>query len=200
MPPAAMPEGSPRHLLALFGFDTERLRLRAMEASDEAFFCSLYADPQTMRFIGPPLSVERVVMAFRRIINGLQAEFPESLHLIMRRRDTGQPVGLCGVPRCHAGATRLEVGLVLAPGEHSRGYAREGLAALTDRIFAKTSVGEVWARCSAEHHAAQHLCMAVGFSPCMDAMEQGASESTQIWAVRRDAWASRGFGSSRGMT
>lgn len=191
MPLAAMPEGSPCHLLAVSGFDTERLQLRSMDTDDEAFFCSLYTDPQTMRFIGPPLSKERAAKAFRRIIAGLQVEFPESLHLVMRRRDTGRTVGLCGVPRCHAGAARLEVGLILAPGEHSQGYAREGMTALTGRIFAETPVEEVWARCSAEHRAVQRLFAAMGFSHCGDVMKQGAAESEQMWSVRRDAWPSR---------
>jgi RimJ/RimL family protein N-acetyltransferase len=45
--------------------ETPRLRMYALAASDEALFCELFTDMETMRFVGRPLAPVRAAASFR---------------------------------------------------------------------------------------------------------------------------------------
>jgi hypothetical protein len=46
-------------------FETPRLRMHALAASDQALFCELFTDKETMRFVGRPLEPVRAAASFR---------------------------------------------------------------------------------------------------------------------------------------
>jgi|SRR6185312_8668559 len=171
-----------------FSCETARLRLRPLMAGDEAFFCTLYADPETMRHIGPALSGAQAADAFRSILGGMQRRPPGCAYLAMLDKTSLQPLGICGVPRLDASAIGLEVGLVLTAPARSRGIAREGLVALVNSIFAATAVEEVWARLAKENLAAQQVAAAIGFKACDEVLSGQELSSKRRWSVHRSSW------------
>lgn len=172
-----------------FSWETERLCLRPMVEGDEALFRALYTDPETMRFIGTPLSDEQMTRKFRKILGDMQRQPFKCLFLVILEKASQLPLGICGMPQFNHDAIRQEVGLVLIKQARSRGIAREGLAALVNRIFATcSSVDEVWAQFSTENLAAQQLVVAVGFSACGEVLLGQELSSKRHWSVRRSSW------------
>ncbi|OOG64731.1 hypothetical protein B0E46_04785 [Rhodanobacter sp. B04] len=168
-----------------FEFETRRMRLRLLNSNDEALFCSLYTDPSVMRFIGPLLSARQAASRFQWIVAGMR-QLPASwLYLVMSEKESGQSLGICGVPQFSASATRFEVGLVLTSGARSRGYAREGLAALMERLFSLSSVDEIQAKFFAENQAARQLVVALGFRDCTDASMEPEHLRERTWSIHR---------------
>jgi len=171
-----------------FSCETERLCLRPLTDGDEALFHALYTDPETMRFIGTPLTGEQVTRRFRKTLGDMHRQPFKCLFLAILEKASQLPLGICGMPQFTADAVRQEVGLVLVRQARSKGIAREGLAALVNRIFAMSSVEEVWARFSTENLAAQQLVVAVGFHACDEVLLGQELSSKCHWSVRRSSW------------
>jgi RimJ/RimL family protein N-acetyltransferase len=171
-----------------FSCETARLSLRPLAAGDEALFLGLYTDQETMRHIGRPLSPGQAARVFRAIMAEMQRNPPSCIYLAMFDRVSHQPLGICGLPRFDAAAIRLEVGLVLIEPARSRGLAREGLAALVDRVFTVAAADEVGAQFSRDNPAARRLVAAVGFK-VSDELLAGWPPSPECrWSVLRSYW------------
>ncbi|TAM59036.1 MAG: N-acetyltransferase [Rhodanobacter sp.] len=171
-----------------FEFETARLFLRPLQAGDEALYHSLYTDPETMRFIAPPLSGEQASSRFQKIVARQREPSLGSRFLAMIEKATRQPIGICGTTHHDAQAQRLEVGMVLLREGRNRGVAKEALAALMKRIFASSSIDEIEVKFSVENRAAEQLFISLGFSPCADAVGEPGLLSECRWSVHRSSW------------
>jgi len=171
-----------------FDFETERLRLRPLNASDEALFHGLYTDQETMRFIAPPLSMEQASNNFQRIVARQSESSLKGRFLAMLDKATLQPVGICGTSRYDADALRVEVGIVLRPEARAKGFAREALTALMKRIFAVSPIQEICVRFSAQCPAVERLNIRVGFVPCVDEVQVEGLWSKRVWSAHRSSW------------
>ena len=158
--------------LAAFEIDTERLHLRPLQMGDEALFHALYTDPDSMRFIAPPLSAAQAARYFRSTVAGMQTTPIRWLSLAMLRKQSQQPVGICGVSDFDAAARRLEVGILLTAEARSQGIAREGLTALMNRLFELLPVDEL-TECRA------------GYTLRADAERDWGFCRIQIWSAHR---------------
>ena len=174
--------------LAAFEIDTERLRLRPLQQGDEALFHALYTDPDSMRFIAPPLPAAQAVRYFHRTVAGMQATPIRWLSLAMLRKQSQQPLGICGVSDFAAAARRLEVGILLTAEARSQGIAREGLTALMRRLFELLPVDELWARFPANHLAMERLVASAGFAPSTEVEVGEGPVPRRIWSVQRSTW------------
>lgn len=175
---------------AEFEQETCRLRLRLLNAGDNALFRGLYADTDIMRFIGPAMTPAKASRTFDNILARMRRQPPACVYLAILDRASGYPFGICGLPEFSPDAIRQEVGLVLTRQAWSRGIAREGLAALVDRVFATSSADEVWSRFSTKNLAAQRLVLAVGFNACNELWSGEGLSSESCWSVRRSSWRS----------
>jgi len=174
--------------LPTFEFETARLFLRPLQEGDEALYYSLYTDPETMRFIAPPLSAEQASSRFRKIVARQREPSIDGRYLAMIEKATRQPIGICGTSHLDAQAQRLEVGMVLLREGRNRGVAKEVLAALMKRIFAASSIDEIEVKFSAENRAAEQLVISLGFAPCADAAREPGLLSECRWSVYRSSW------------
>lgn len=169
--------------------DTARMCLRPLIAEDEAFFCRLYGDAATMRFIGPALSREQAASGFRRILAQRPGVSGQPLYLAMVEKTRRQPLGLCGTPQWQPDAHSLEAGILLLPEARSRGFAREGMTAWLRWLYENTAVDEVRVRFSAECPAVRRLNESLGFGPCGAAVEaNGSRPGSLVWSMERSAW------------
>lgn len=148
-------------------FDTPRLRLRLLEPGDEALYCALYTDPGVMRHVGPPLSAESARRGFsvaRR--RNWEAEGPERRWVVLDRA-SGEAVGLLALLRDPRDSGNAELGVMLLPPVHGRGFAREISGAVVAHAFGPGGWGlhRVWARHAPGHAAAARALQASGFQP-----------------------------------
>lgn len=174
--------------LSTFTFATERLQLRPLDPADEALYHELYTDPDTMRFIAAPLTVEQAANSFRKVLARQCGSSLKGRCLVMLEQATLQPVGICGTSQYDTEGRRLEVGILLTPEARRRGFAREALTALLERIFAMSSVQEIYVRFSARCPAVERLNIRVGFTPCAGDVQEEGPLSKRVWSVRRSSW------------
>ena len=175
---------------SVFEFETERLRMRPLQADDETLFLDLYTDADTMRFIGAPLSPELAARRFRRILASTGQSPPERVFLAVLEKVTQSPIGLCAVVEFDAGRTRAEVGMMLVPKARAQGYSKECLAWLVTLTFAMFPIGEVWVQYSPGHSVAERLVVSIGFSPGAAVEPSDGSPAQRVWSVFRPSWGS----------
>lgn len=172
----------------LFSCETERLRLRPLAASDEALFHALYTDPETMRFIAPPLTAEEASSRFRKVIRQQGEPALGARYVVIEGKTTQLPMGICGTGHYDQAVRRLEVGMVLLLEGRKRGFAREALAALVGLAFDEPWVSEVYARFAAGHTAAANLVERVGLRSNHATRGEGEGMAMCEWSVLRSAW------------
>jgi ribosomal-protein-alanine N-acetyltransferase len=176
---------------SVFEFETPRLRVRPLAPDDAALYCDLYTDAQTMRFIEPPLSVERATRLLLRYLRLPPAADKPLLFAILEKR-TGHGLGICSIQQLDERNRRAEVGIMLKPAFHARGFGKEGLAALVRQAFAILPVDEIGVRVAAHHSVVERLVGSVGFARRTGSGTGGEPHATHFWSVYRDSWTPNG--------
>jgi len=97
------------------GFQTARLRMRALSEGDQALFCRLYTDAESMRFIGRPLSMTRALAAFHWTLQSIREESTGPCFFAIVAKASKRAVGLCAIQPVVRTAQRAEIGIMLAP-------------------------------------------------------------------------------------
>ncbi|MGN9810123.1 GNAT family N-acetyltransferase [Micromonospora sp. BQ11] len=124
---------------------TERLVLRHWREPDLAPWADLNADPEVLRFLGPPLAPERSTTAARRwqeVLDRRGYGF-----WAVEVRDTGEFVGVTGLDRMDEGMpfSGVEVGWRLARSAWGHGYAAEAARAALAYGFDSVGLPEILA-------------------------------------------------------
>jgi RimJ/RimL family protein N-acetyltransferase len=163
--------------------------MRRLGESDEALYCGLYTDAETMRFICPPLSRERAARNFRKVLaRSLQPSGPK--YFAMLDKASQRSIGLCAIQQPDAEMQRIEVGMMLKCEARAQGYATEALAALVTEAFLAFPIERVWVQYSPEHPAAERLTVSVGFTLCALADIREKRKANRVGIVERSFWLS----------
>ncbi len=169
--------------------ESERLSMRSLSKDDEAFYCSLYTDAQVMRFVGAPLSRDAASEGFRASLERMSQPPFERRVVVLLDRTTQQPIGISSVRMLKNG--RAEVGTLLKPGMHDKGFALECSTALISQAFTRPAIQELVAYSVAGNTAVERLLQELGFSRgALRPADKGQPERT-AWSITRDAWARR---------
>jgi RimJ/RimL family protein N-acetyltransferase len=143
---------------------TERLSMRPVVPGDEALYCWLYGDPETMRFVGPPLSQERAQRGFRKLLEQGGRRPIELVLWVIVEKATNQSIGIGAFQDFDYPGRRVQAGMVLGGGARGKGFGKEGLRALIDYAFATFAVDEVWTQHAADNTGAGGLTVSLGLS------------------------------------
>jgi RimJ/RimL family protein N-acetyltransferase len=125
--------------------DTERLRLRQLNAGDAAFILELLNDPSFLRNIGDR-GVRTLADAVQYILQGpidSYARHGYGLWLV-ELKDAGTPAGICGLVKRDT-LPDADIGYAFLPRFRSRGYARESAAAVLSYAFGALGLRRVLA-------------------------------------------------------
>lgn len=164
-------------------FETPRLRLRSLDATDEALYCRLYTDPGVMRHIGAPLSSEAALRNFHKACELATQPSPAQKLWVIAEVGAAQGLGLLARVR-HGEATDVaELGIMLVAEGQGRGYAQEALGTLVDRLFANPAVRMLWTAQARDNAAMIRLMQRLGF---VRAPARGAAELR--WEIDRTGW------------
>jgi RimJ/RimL family protein N-acetyltransferase len=169
------------------GFKTHRLDVRALSEADVHLYCSLYTDAGTMRFIGPPLTVERAARSFRKALDLVRTRPLDSMVFALVERATGETLGLSTLYHYESSQQHIAVGLIMSPLHRSRGIATEGLAGTISHAFRALPVASVWTEISADNLIVGRLVRSVGLMPNDQAAAPSGSD-WRVWFTDRDQW------------
>jgi RimJ/RimL family protein N-acetyltransferase len=162
---------------------TEHLRMRPVVHGDEALYCWLYGDPETMRFVGPPLSQERAQRDFRKVLESLERRPIELVLLVIVDKVTDRSIGIGAVQDFDYRRRRVEAGMMLGGGARCRGFGKEGLRALIHYAFATFAVDEVWIQHAADNTVARGVPISLGLSHNTE-----TKSGKLVWSAFRHSW------------
>ena len=122
--------------------DTERLRMRPLSKGNASLYYHLYEDPDTMRFVGRPLSRERAERSFRNALASLDCRPVERLLLVIVEKASQQAIGISALQDFDARRRRIQAGIMLESGSRGRGFGKEVLGALVTHRSEERRVGK----------------------------------------------------------
>lgn len=144
--------------------ETERLRVRWLDAGDSAFILELVNEPSWIQFIGDK-GVKTLQDALRYIENGPVAMYKRvgfGLYMV-ELKEGGQPIGICGLIK-RDGLNDVDLGFAFRPSFWRNGYAFESAAAVMG--YGRTALGlrRIVAILSRDNHRSSKLLERLGFS------------------------------------
>ena len=157
--------------------------MRPAVEGDAGLYCDLYCDPDTMRFVGPPLTQERARRSFQKVLVSLGRRPLERVLLVIVEKTTQQSIGIGAFQDFDSRLRRVEAGMMLRSGARGRGFGTEGLRALVRFAFDTFEVDEVWIQHAAHNRDAHRVPITLGLSH----NESGRSGKF-IWSARRHSW------------
>jgi RimJ/RimL family protein N-acetyltransferase len=161
--------------------ETERLRLRVLEAADRDHFATLNADPIVMKDLGGPLSRDDSDAKLDRYLeawgsNGYGRWLVETI--------SGKFLGYCGVMPARADHPldiHDEIGWRLIRQAWGHGYATEAARAALVDVFRRVKLMEVLAYTDAQNIRSQAVMRRLGLS-------RDASRDFAIYSDRLGTW------------
>ncbi|KQY54753.1 hypothetical protein ASD14_00745 [Lysobacter sp. Root494] len=177
--------------------ETPRLRLRLMEARDEAMFCHLYTDPDVMRRILPPLSAEAAAQSFARACKHNAKEAPGHRFWAIdymlddsRMLDDGKLDGSAaaiGMAALLRSGDSAELGVMLRNGWWNRGISSEAFVPLLAHGFTGMNLSLIYAQRPDDDHALliDRLLDRFGFVRTPDKV---SDRSLCRWELPRAVW------------
>ena len=172
--------------------ETSRLRLRLMEARDEAMFCHLYTDPDVMRRILPPLSAEAAAQSFARACNHNAKGRPGHRFWAIdyTLADSAASDAAIGMAALLRHGDSAELGVMLRNGWWNRGISTEAFVPLIDHAFVGMELALVYAQRPDDDHARiiDKLLDKFGFVHAPDTL---ADKTLCRWELPRSAWEER---------
>jgi len=144
--------------------ESPRLRLRPVEAVDQAFFHRQWNDPQVGRFLwdGAPVAAEVVAEVLSASTESFAARGYGLWHV--SRKDDGAPLGFCGL-RVAADSGRVELLYALDPEAWGKGHATEAARAVLDYAFAVVGLESVIASTNPDNTPSWRVLEKLGMTP-----------------------------------
>jgi len=174
-------------------FETARLVVRAMTATDVDTFVAYRADPDVARYQSwEDYTLERG-RALVESMHGLRPGVPgEWYQLALEDKDSGELVGDLAACLDADEPRVMEVGFTLDPRHQGQGYGTEALLGLLTYAFGTLSLHRVFAVTDAENAAAAALLTRVGFRQEAHFVEniffKGAWGSELVFAMLDSEW------------
>jgi len=141
---------------------TARLRLDPFTLDDDAFIVALLTDPDWLRYIGDR-GVRTTEDARRYLEGGPMASYAAHGFGLYRvaRRDTGVPIGICGLLR-RATLPDVDIGFAFLPAHRAQGYAFEAASATLSYARDTLHLPRIVAIVSPENAASIRLLLKLG--------------------------------------
>ncbi|HZV23991.1 MAG TPA: GNAT family N-acetyltransferase [Luteimonas sp.] len=163
-------------------FETARLRMRPLDDSDERLYCRLYMDPEVMRNIADPFTMETAQRSFH---SACRQQSVVVRRWIIHEKAGQLDIGLLGLLPDEETA---EIGVMFLPGRSGRGFATESMQALVDRIFIAQALPRLIARQAvAANPPVNRLMTKLGFRQ----LPPDKPWSERNWELRHDEWKAR---------
>ncbi len=172
--------------------------MRRLCEDDEALYCGLYTNADTMRFICAPFFPARATRIFGNIIARSRLSPVGPVYFALLDKATQSAVGLCVIQKPDAEMSRAEVGMMLKSEARGQGYASEAIAALVGTAFSTLPIDTVWVQYHPANTAAERLFIGLGFLPAADVAIGDVHHAQRTRAMLRSAWGALNSVNARG--
>ncbi len=163
--------------------------MRILSQCDQALFCHLYTDAESMRFVGRPLSRARALSAFRLTLRSIREEEAGPCFFAIVPGASRRAVGLCAIQPPVRTARRAEIGIMLAAESRGLRYGAEAVRGLATTAFRALPIDRLWVQYQPANMAAERLFARLGFLPEPHARPRGVRRGQCIGVTQRSAWA-----------
>jgi ribosomal-protein-alanine N-acetyltransferase len=171
--------------------ESERLSMRSLSSADEALYCELYTNAEVMRFVGAPLTRQSASEGFKKSLELMNKPEFERRVVVLMDRASQQPIGISSIRMVDAKKGRAEVGTLLKPGAHEKGFAQECSTALITQAFTRPQVKELVAYSVKDNAAIERLLEDLGFERG-GAVRSSAGRPPRVrWTISRNEWSKR---------
>jgi RimJ/RimL family protein N-acetyltransferase len=165
--------------------ETERLSIRPAVAGDAALYCDLFTDPDTMRFVGPPLSQKQALRNFEQVLACLGRRPIERMLLVIVEKATRQSIGIGAFQDFDPRHRRVDQGMMIGGAGRGRGFGKEASRALIDFAFVTfAEVDEVRIQHAVDNMEARRVPISLGMSHNTD-----NKSGKLVWSAFRQTWA-----------
>ncbi len=165
-------------------FSTPRLRLRRPQPADAAAVFEYASDPEVVRYVDWPASVEPAesVRATARALEKWESGEEYSWRLTLLSSDT--PIGSVG---CRMSGEQADFGFVLSRRHWGHGYATEAANAVLEWLKSLNAIKRIYATCDVDNLASARVLEKLGLSRTAR-LPQYAVRPNMPGAPRRDAF------------
>ena len=143
--------------------ETQRLKLRRLNADDATFILTLLNEPSFIRYIGDK-SVRDLDAARQYILNGPVASYDRhgfGLNLV-ETKESQTPIGICGLLKRDE-LPDPDIGFALLPDFWNKGFAFEAATAVLQDARERLSLERILAITSLDNEASINLLERLGF-------------------------------------
>ena len=164
--------------------ETERLRLRPMDAGDVDALVPVLGDPRSMRFYPRPF--DRALVEWWVARN--QERYSEDGYglLAIVERDTGEVIGDCGPTRQEVdGEGFVELGWHVRADRQGHGFATEAGAACRDQAWTELAPSRLISLIRPENVPSWSVARALGFRPWRSTVRAGMAHV--VWSIAAQA-------------
>lgn len=152
-------------LAAALTFNTPSTCVRPLDPGDVNLYCRIYGDEDTMRHVGPPLSLARARRSFAGALRQTHAAAPVALFAAVTSTDGRDGIGICGLREIDLPRRCAEVGLLLLPTARACGLGKEVLCCLIERCLVPQLLDEIYLEYDSNNIPMAKLAMRAAFVP-----------------------------------
>jgi [ribosomal protein S5]-alanine N-acetyltransferase len=144
--------------------ETERLVLRRLTASDSNEIIELRGNPETMKFIPRPLITNHEeAIAFLNVIDE-NIDTNLAINWAITIKGADKMIGIAGIYRIQPENYRGEIGYMIMPQYHNKGYVTEAAKAITDFGFNQLNLNSIEAVIAPENSASEKVLIKNGYT------------------------------------
>ncbi|WJS93044.1 GNAT family N-acetyltransferase [Flavobacterium johnsoniae] len=144
--------------------ETERLRLDLLQNSDVNEIFQLRSNPETMKYIPRPLAKnnEDALAHIKMILDNIENNI--GINWAIRIKDEPKLLGIIGFYRMQPENYRAEIGYMILPEFHGKGYVPEAVKRLTKYGFEDLKLHSIEAVIAPENYASEKVLQKCGFT------------------------------------
>ncbi len=144
--------------------ETDRLILRRLNESDLEEIIELRGNAETMRFIPRPLITNKEeAMAFLKVIDE-NVDKNLAINWAITIKGIDKMIGIAGIYRIQPEHYRGEIGYMIMPQYHNKGYVTEAAKAITDFGFNQLNLNSIEAVIAPENSASEKVLIKNGYT------------------------------------
>jgi RimJ/RimL family protein N-acetyltransferase len=165
-------------------FESSRLRMRFLQASDQALYLRCYTHPDLMKHISQPLSETAAIRSFFAARKFNQIAPIRRRTWMMQEKQADQPIGLLALI-CHDAILKpmsADIGAIILDPFQNQGFAAEAIRALVELAFAETDITTLRTRHSKMNYGANGLMQKLGFR------HEEQADLHHHWYLSRESW------------
>jgi RimJ/RimL family protein N-acetyltransferase len=165
-----------------------RLAYRLLNASDEALYAQLYADPEVMRHVGTPLPREKALVSFGKAIALTEQAIFQRRVTAITERSSGKVIGISSIHLVEGKKRTAQVGSMLTPAAQAKGYGPEYSKTLIAYAFKSRPIDRVIAAVAIGNEVTNGLVTDLGFVRGAETPAASDRPAYATWTLSRGKW------------